>query len=160
VSSSYLRHCQHLQLSQINPSPFAHIADATKTSSIFNPSTQQVPAVNPFENASRPMTSIQRRNHERLGEIVHRLENFNGSVTELLAVAKVQQQLDAAFVDLDRAKNQLKEILRQFELHGHMSNRQGQKKNHATKELSRSCNHLCALFQELNKIQRNSADTS
>jgi hypothetical protein len=160
VFRDYLRQCQHLQTSQINPSPFANIADATNTSSIFNPSAQQVPAVNPFANGSRPMTSVQRRNHERLGEIVHRLENFNGSITELLAVAKIQQQMDTAFVDLDRARNQLKEVLHQFELQGHMSSRQGQKKNHATKELSKSCNRLCALFGELKKVQGNSVNAS
>ncbi|RYC57609.1 hypothetical protein CHU98_g8592 [Xylaria longipes] len=107
-----------------------------------------------LDDMSRPVTAIQRRNHARLNEIVTRLQNFSGSVTQLLAIASVQQQLDAAFADLDRAKNQLKDVLRQFELQGHISNRQCQKKNAATKDLTKASQRIVQLTKELFDRQR------
>ncbi|KAI1116847.1 hypothetical protein F5Y14DRAFT_405490 [Nemania sp. NC0429] len=101
-----------------------------------------------------PITAIQRRNHSRLSDIVTRLQNFDGSVTELLAIASIQQQIDAAFVDLDRAKNQLKQVFRQFELQGHINPRQFQKKNGATKELTKAAQRIAQLTKELFALQR------
>lgn len=92
-----------------NASPFAQVTVAA------NPVTPFGHPEGVISNIPRPTTAIQRRNHARLSDIVVRLQNFNGTVTELLAIASVQQQLDTAFADLDRAKNQLKDVLRQFE---------------------------------------------
>ncbi|KAH8156111.1 hypothetical protein CIB48_g12136 [Xylaria polymorpha] len=96
---------------------------------------------------------LQRRNHARLSEIVTRLQNFSGSVTQLLAIANVQQQIDTAFADLDRAKNQLKDVFRQFELQGHISNRQCHKKNGATKDLTKASQRIVQLTKELCDLQ-------
>ncbi|KAI0393527.1 hypothetical protein F5Y17DRAFT_308443 [Xylariaceae sp. FL0594] len=141
-------------MNQATPNPFAQISQKATSASLCKPSGQQDSPVNPFAVVPRTMTTVQRRNQERLGEIVKRLENFNGSVTQLLAVAKVQQQIKAAFRDLDRARNQLKQILQQFERLGHMSKRQTQQQNKATRELSRASQELDDLFWELNQIQR------
>ncbi|KAI0404993.1 hypothetical protein F4802DRAFT_209562 [Xylaria palmicola] len=102
----------------------------------------------------RPLTAIQRRNHARVSDIVTRLQNFNGSVTELLAIASVQQQLDVAFADLECAKNQLKDVFRQFELQGHISNRQCQKKNGAARDFTRASQRIVQLSKELWDLQR------
>ncbi|KAI0205033.1 hypothetical protein F4808DRAFT_320342 [Astrocystis sublimbata] len=107
-----------------------------------------------LDNSSRSSNAIQRRNHARLDQIIHRLQHFSGSVNQLLAIANVQHQLDIAFVDLDRAKDQLKDVIRQFELEGHISGRQAQKKNTATKELSRASQRVVQLTKELCEVQR------
>lgn len=103
------------------------------------------------------MTAIQRRNHARLSEIVPRLENFDGPVTELLAIANIQQQLDFAFTDLDHAKDQLKDVLQVFERQGHVNSRQLQRKNGAIKELTRASQRLVQLTKELLSLQRRDA---
>ncbi|KAI0142796.1 hypothetical protein GGR57DRAFT_378752 [Xylariaceae sp. FL1272] len=54
---------------------------------------------------------LEARNQKRLAAVIGRLQNFDGSITELLAVANVQQQLDASFTDLERAIAQLKELV-------------------------------------------------
>lgn len=86
--------------------------------------------------------------------MVVRLQNFDGTLPELLAIASVQQQLDAAFADLDHAKNQLKDVLKQFELQGHISNRQYHKKNGATRDLTKASQRITQLTKELWDLQR------
>lgn len=113
-----------------------------------------------FNPITPPSTAIQRRNQARLSDIVTRLQNFNGTVTELLAIASVQQQLDQAFTELDHAKTQLMEVFRQFELQGHISNRQCQKKNGATRELSRASQRIVQLTRELWDLQRRESNVS
>ncbi|KAJ8113247.1 hypothetical protein ONZ43_g5195 [Nemania bipapillata] len=133
-------------------SPFALIP-ATSTSTPTNPFGPPEPQAG-SNDTSRPAAAIRRRNHARLNDIISRLENFDGSVTELLAIASVQQQLDTAFRELDRAKNQLKDVLRQFELQGHISNRQCQKKNVAVKDLTKSSQCIAQLTKKLWDLQR------
>ncbi|KAJ2985211.1 hypothetical protein NUW58_g5656 [Xylaria curta] len=140
-------------------SPLAHVA--VKSS-----------PVNPFQLCWQPgsqsasngiprlTTAVQRRNHARLSEIVTRLQNFSGSVTELLAIASVQQQLDTAFADLNRAENQLKEVFRQFELQGHISKRQGCKQNCATRDLAKASQRIVQLTKELWDLQRRGTFTT
>ncbi|KAI1275203.1 hypothetical protein F5Y07DRAFT_370843 [Xylaria sp. FL0933] len=142
-------------------SPFAHVASAVTTApntlgqsrpastAIFGQPGSAAPA-----NISQPTAAVQRRNHERLNEIVTRLQNFDGSVAELLAIANVQQQLDAAFADLDRARSQLRDILQQFETQGHMSKRQYTKRNGAARDLTRASQRIAHLTQELWNLQR------
>ncbi|KAI0490107.1 hypothetical protein F4859DRAFT_509680 [Xylaria cf. heliscus] len=134
----------------VSHSPLAHVV---ATSSPAVPLRQYEPQGS-LDDVSRPTTAIQRRNHARLSEIVTRLQNFSGSVTQLLAIASVQQQLDTALADLDRAKNQLKDIFRQFELQGHISNRQCQRKNSATKDLTKATQRIVQLTKELCDLQR------
>ncbi|GAP90272.2 hypothetical protein SAMD00023353_4600220 [Rosellinia necatrix] len=131
-----------------NASPFAHVPTATSPSTPFGQGDGNLNGI------AQPMTAIQRRNHARLSDIVTRLQNFNGSITELLAIASVQQQLDMALADLDRAKNQLKDVFRQFELQGHISNRQCHKKNGATRDLTRASQRIVQLTKELWDLQR------
>ncbi|KAI0187340.1 hypothetical protein EV127DRAFT_436806 [Xylaria flabelliformis] len=134
----------------VSVSPLAHTAATSSPAVLF----RQYEPQGALDDTFRPMTAIQRRNQARLGEIVTRLQNFSGSVTQLLAIASVQQQLDAAFADLDRAKNQLKDVFRQFELQGHISNRQCQKKNGATRDLTRASQRIVQLTKELCDRQR------
>lgn len=134
-------------------SSFEHIPVTNGQPDNFNRSEPQ----GALSRIPPPMTAIQRRNHTRLSEIVLRLENFDGPVTELLAIANIQQQLDIAFADLDRAKNQLKEVLRMFELQGHVNPRQLQRKNGATKELTRASQRIAQLTKELLGLQRRDA---
>ncbi|KAI0433471.1 hypothetical protein F5Y09DRAFT_74419 [Xylaria sp. FL1042] len=131
-------------------SPFAHASTAVTTAPITH--GQSRPAV-PAE-ISRPTTAVQRRNHKRLNEIVTRLQNVDGSVAEILAIANVQQKLDAAFADLDCARSQLGYILRQFETQGHMSERQYIKRNGATRDLTKASQRIANLTQELWILQR------
>ncbi|TRX98929.1 hypothetical protein FHL15_000271 [Xylaria flabelliformis] len=131
-------------------SPLAHTAVTSSPAVLL----RQYEPQGALDDTFRPMTAIQRRNQARLSEIVTRLQNFSGSVTQLLAIASVQQQLDAAFADLDRAKNQLKDVFRQFELQGHISNRQCQKKNGATRDLTRASQRIVQLTKELCDRQR------
>ncbi|KAI1752512.1 hypothetical protein F4782DRAFT_546463 [Xylaria castorea] len=134
----------------VSVSPLAHVA---VTSSPAVP-LRQYELQSALDDTSRPTTAVQRRNQARLSEIVTRLQNFSGSVTQLLAIASVQQQLDAAFADLDRAKHQLKDVFRQFELQGHISNRQCQKKNGATRDLTKASQRIVQLTKELCDRQR------
>ncbi|KAI0549116.1 hypothetical protein F4679DRAFT_548294 [Xylaria curta] len=134
----------------VSVSPLAHAAVTSSPAVLF----RQYDPQGTLDDTFRPMTAIQRRNQARLSEIVTRLQNFSGSVTQLLAIANVQQQLDAAFADLDRAKNQLKDVFRQFELQGHISNRQCQKKNGATRDLTRASQRIVQLTKELCDRQR------
>ncbi|KAI0109489.1 hypothetical protein GGR51DRAFT_96341 [Nemania sp. FL0031] len=99
-------------------------------------------------------TAVQRRNHARVSDIVTRLQNFDGSVTELLAIASVQQQLDAAFDDLDHARNSLKDVFRQFEIHGQMTKRQCQKANGTVRDLSKAAQCIAQLTKRLADLQR------
>ncbi|KAI0444798.1 hypothetical protein F4803DRAFT_548840 [Xylaria telfairii] len=134
----------------VSRSPLAHVAVASSPAVHLLPYEPQ----GAFDGMSQPTTAIQRRNHARLSEIVTRLQNFSGSVTQLLAIASVQQQIDTAFADLDRAKNQLKDVFRQFELQGHISNRQCHKKNGATKDLTKASQRIVQLTKELCDLQR------
>ncbi|KAI1170759.1 hypothetical protein F4777DRAFT_94955 [Nemania sp. FL0916] len=131
-------------------SSFAHI---TATPSWAAPLSKSEPR-STADDTLRPMTSIQRRNRARLTEVVTRLQHFDGSLTDLLAIASVQQQLEDAFADLDRAKNQLKEVLRHFESEGHINARQTNKKNVAVKDLARASNRITQLTKELFDLQR------
>ncbi|KAI0536465.1 hypothetical protein GGR58DRAFT_503191 [Xylaria digitata] len=133
----------------VSQSPFACVA---VTAGSVTPFSQPAPVA--LHVTPPSMNAVQRRNHERLSSIVTRLQNFDGSVTELLAVASVQQQLDVAFTDLDRAKNQLKDVLQQFELQGRISNRQCQKKNSATRDLTTASHRIAQLTKELWDLQR------
>ncbi|KAF2973472.1 hypothetical protein GQX73_g10 [Xylaria multiplex] len=139
----------------LSQSPFACVAVTTSSVTPFNQSAPVAVHVTPPS-----MNSIQRRNHERLSSIITRLQNFDGSVTELLAVASVQQQLDVAFTDLDRAKNQLKDVFQQFELQGRISNRQCQKKNSATRDLTTASHRIAQLTKELWGLQRRASAAS
>ncbi|TGJ80987.1 hypothetical protein E0Z10_g7775 [Xylaria hypoxylon] len=151
------------------PNPFLkyHLASNERGASEIHGNKQFTPTVTtslvtPFKQSGqatlngtpRPTNTIQRRNHERLNNIVARLQNFNGSVTELVAIASVQQQLDVAFTDLDRAKDRSKDVFHQFELQGHISNRQCQKKNGATRDLTRASHRIAQLTKELWDLQR------
>ncbi|KAI0459699.1 hypothetical protein F5B21DRAFT_252749 [Xylaria acuta] len=135
----------------VSHSPLAHIA---VTSSPAVPLRQYEPQGGALNDTSRRTNAVQRRNHARLSEIVTRLQNFSGTVTQLLAIASVQQQLDTAFADLDRAKNQLKDVFRQFEHQGHISNRQCHKKNGATRDLTKASQRIVQLTKELCDLQR------
>ncbi|KAJ8125228.1 hypothetical protein O1611_g8412 [Lasiodiplodia mahajangana] len=131
-------------------SPFAHLPITPNSVIPFGWSESQCG----LGDTSRPVTAIQRRNHARVSDIVSRLQNFDGSVTELLAIASVQQQLDAAFDDLDHAENQLKGVFHQFELQGHMSQRQCQKANGAVRDLTRATQRIAQLTKKLADLQR------
>ncbi|KAI0815516.1 hypothetical protein GGR55DRAFT_629202 [Xylaria sp. FL0064] len=145
----------------VSQSPFAHVDPAVTTApntlgqsrpaatALFGQSGPAAPT-----NISQPIAAVQRRNHERLNEIVTRLQNFDGSVAELLAIANIQQQLDAAFADLDRARSQLRDILRQFETQGNMSKRQYTKRNGAARDLTKASQRIAHLTQELWNLQR------
>lgn len=139
------------QVRSVNP--YAHVPATTGLAGPFSLSE----ARGALSRIPPPMTAIQRRNHSRLSEIVLRLENFDGPVTELLAIANIQQQLDVAFADLDRAKNQIKDVLRVFEAQGHANTRQFQRKNGATKELTRASQRIAQLTKELLAHQRRDA---
>ncbi|KAI1128258.1 hypothetical protein F5Y10DRAFT_178485 [Nemania abortiva] len=131
-------------------SPFAHLPITPSPAMPFGrPGSQGSPGDIP-----QSATAIQRRNHTRVSDIVTRLQNFDGSVTELLAIASVQQQLDAAFDDLDHAKYQLKGVFEQFELQGQLSQRQCQKANGAAKDLARTSQHITQLTKKLGDLQR------
>ncbi|KAI0415680.1 hypothetical protein F5X98DRAFT_376607 [Xylaria grammica] len=132
----------------VTQSPFANSAATTSSVSPF-----MLPRPVTAGGTPQPRNAIQRRNHERLNSLVTRLQNFNGSVTELLAVARVQQELDVTFTDLDRAKNQLKDVLQQFELRGHMNDRQCKKKNGATRDLTKASHRIAQLTNKLWDLQ-------
>ncbi|KAI0967683.1 hypothetical protein F4678DRAFT_240320 [Xylaria arbuscula] len=135
----------------MSKSPFAHAStDATVD---VNPSfSQSRPAGS--GSGSRPTTITQSRNRVQVNGIDLRLKNFHGPIDQLAPLANVQQQLDAAFAALDRAKSQLRDILRQFENQGHMSKRQNQKRYGATRNLSQASQRIAQLTQELWNIQR------
>ncbi|KAI8630567.1 hypothetical protein F5Y19DRAFT_483892 [Xylariaceae sp. FL1651] len=159
AQNSLLTSLQHRRLAllankpqnlDVNKSPFAQaIPVASSTSTLNQPEPQYAPA-----EILPPVNTIQRRNHTRLSEIVTRLQNFDGSVTQVLAIASVQQQLDVAFAKLDHAKNQLKQVFRQFELQGHISGRQCHKRNVATRELTSASQRIVDLTRELSDLQR------
>lgn len=135
--------------------PFAHIPVTPNSANPFAPSEPQ--SNFSFSDTPRPVTATQRRNHARFSNIVTRLQNFDGSVTELLAVASTQQQLDEAFRDLDHAKDQLKDVLREFEIQGYFSNRQNQRKNSAIRDLTRASQRIGQLTKKLWDLQHREA---
>ncbi|KAI1425296.1 hypothetical protein F5Y12DRAFT_796004 [Xylaria sp. FL1777] len=148
IPASEIKQEERVHSGNVSQSPFAHVAVTTDATSPFCQSGQTT-----FGGISRSAIAIQRRNHERLNKIVARLQNVNGSVTELLAIAGVQQQLDVAFADLDHARIQLRDILGQFETQGRMSKRQNQKRNGATRDLLKSSQRITQLMQELWVLQ-------
>ncbi|KAI1822418.1 hypothetical protein F4861DRAFT_390473 [Xylaria intraflava] len=139
----------------VSRSPFAHDAAAAGPST---PSTQHRQRSTPIERTPfgppQPMNAVQRRNHARMAAMVTRLENYDGSVPEMLTVANIQHQLDIAFADLDRAKVQLKQVLHQFELEGCITDRQSQKRNSAAKDLNSSSQRIARLSKDLCKLLR------
>ncbi|KAI1435067.1 hypothetical protein GGR50DRAFT_694566 [Xylaria sp. CBS 124048] len=127
--------------------------------------TQVATTVGPAPRGDRPWRSmgsphfggiesrsaVQRRNQARLASIVTRLQNYDGSVTDLLAIANIQQQLDVAFADLDRAQDQLKQILAECEREGCITNRNSQARNVAAKGLNTASQRILQLSKELCK---------
>ncbi|KAK5633146.1 hypothetical protein RRF57_008860 [Xylaria bambusicola] len=103
---------------------------------------------------SQEFTPIQRRNRERLEALATRVHNFNGSVTELLTVVNVQEELDIAFGNLDYARNELKDVLRQFEVNGYISNRQNRKRYGALKDMTQATRRHGQLMNQLWNLQR------
>ncbi|KAI1641100.1 hypothetical protein F4809DRAFT_211614 [Biscogniauxia mediterranea] len=94
------------------------------------------------------------RNHARLQEIVTRLQYVQGSVDDLLEIASIQQQIDRAWNDMTRAQNQLKSILGQFEREGCFTDKQSRRRDAATKEMTRKCQQISTLVNELSRCRR------
>ncbi|KAI1816468.1 hypothetical protein GGS20DRAFT_537698 [Poronia punctata] len=143
-----------MQVSNNQSSLFRPFNGTADKGCVFGQPSLSPSVVNPFAPVRQPTTSVRGRNHARLGEIVQSLENINGSVSELLSIACIQEQLDTAFDDLERAKGQLKEVIHQFQAKGYMSNQQTRKKNCATDDLGKASRRIIALFQQLSAIQR------
>ncbi|KAI1268762.1 hypothetical protein F5Y18DRAFT_439368 [Xylariaceae sp. FL1019] len=97
---------------------------------------------------------LEARNQRRLAAVIGRLQNFDGSITELLAVANVQQQLEASFTELERAIAQLKDVFHHLDLDGHFSDRQGRRRDQATRDLTRVSKRIVNLTADLNKMFR------
>lgn len=123
---------------------------ASAATSLVQPTSPALPTA----QAPTQPTAIQRRNRNHLGAITLRLQNFSGSVSDLLNVANIQQELDFAFADLEHAQKELKEVLKQYESNGHISNRQNSKRHRAIEDLNRAAQRLGQLMNRLWNIQK------
>ncbi|KAI0506237.1 hypothetical protein F5B22DRAFT_473010 [Xylaria bambusicola] len=136
------------------PTPPVIASAATITpSSAIAPASLMPPLPTQSAHSQKP-TPIQRRNRERLEALATRIQNFNGSVTELLTVANVQEELDIAFDNLIYAQNQLKGVLRRFEVDGYITNRQSSKRYGALKDMTKATRRLGQLMNQLWNLQR------
>ncbi|KAI1503757.1 hypothetical protein F5X99DRAFT_425174 [Biscogniauxia marginata] len=110
------------------------------------------PQVQPEKPQAR--TAREARNEARLQEIVTRLQYVQGSVDDLLELASIQRQIDRAWEDMNRAQNQLKSVLGQFQLEGCFTDKQSRRKNAATKDMTRCCQQIVSLVNQLSRCRR------
>ncbi|KAI0595028.1 hypothetical protein F4775DRAFT_389832 [Biscogniauxia sp. FL1348] len=118
--------------------------------------TQQPSTCGPGSHQTQDTGTPERmaRNHARLQEIVTRLQYVQGSVDDLLEIASIQQQIDRAWNDMTRAQNQLKSILGQFEREGGFTDKQSRRRDAAMKEMTRKCQQISSLVNELSRCRR------